>query len=69
MTEQRTVPLSSIAEIDGHNPRQRSDKEADRQLADSIARHGVIQPLVVTSDGNGSYRLIAGHRRYAAAAA
>jgi len=69
MTEQRSVPLSSITEVDGHNPRQRSDEEADRQLADSIARHGVIQPLVVTSDGNGCYRLVAGHRRFAAAAA
>ena len=69
MTEQRSVPLSSITEVDGHNPRQRRDEEADRQLADSIARHGVIQPLVVTSDGNGCYRLVAGHRRFAAAAA
>ncbi len=69
MTEQRSVPLSSIVEVDVHNPRQRSDEEADRQLADSIARHGVIQPLVVTSDGNGCYRLVAGHRRFAAAAA
>jgi len=35
------------------------------ELAASISRIGLINPLVVTPDGE-HYRLIAGHRRYAA---
>lgn len=39
------------------------------ELAASIRQHGILQPLVVTPDPNrdGEYRLLAGHRRLAAA--
>ena len=48
-------------------PRTHFEPEALRELADSIREHGVIQPLVVSRDGDGGYRLIAGERRLQAA--
>jgi ParB family chromosome partitioning protein len=44
-----------------------SEPEKLRELAESIREHGVIQPLVVSRDGDGGYRLVAGERRLQAA--
>ncbi|MCK9521177.1 MAG: ParB/RepB/Spo0J family partition protein [Dehalococcoidia bacterium] len=44
-------------------PRTHFEPERLRELADSIREHGVIQPLVVSRDEAGGYRLIAGERR------
>ncbi len=60
------VPLAQIHVVDGANPRRRFDEAALRELADSIAKHGMIQPLVVHPNSEG-YVLIAGERRYRAA--
>ncbi len=52
------------------NPEQpRTDFEPEklRELSDSIREHGIIQPLVVSRDEDGGYRLIAGERRLQAA--
>ena len=43
------------------------DKEALQQLADSIAAHGVIQPVAVRESAGGFYEIIAGERRWRAA--
>lgn len=48
-------------------PRTHFEPEKLRELADSIREHGIIQPLVVSRDGDGGYRLIAGERRLQAA--
>jgi ParB family chromosome partitioning protein len=53
-------------------PRQRFEPEALRELADSIAQHGILQPLIVTAlppsdSGLQEYQLIAGERRWQAA--
>ena len=48
-------------------PRQHFDDGALGELAASIKRHGILQPLVVTPAGDGTYRLIAGERRWRAA--
>ncbi len=48
-------------------PRKRFDDESIAELAESMKRHGVIQPLVVEDDGSGGYRIIAGERRWRAA--
>ncbi len=48
-------------------PRTHFDPEQLRELADSIKEHGIIQPLIVTRDPEGGYRLIAGERRLQAA--
>jgi ParB family chromosome partitioning protein len=46
-----------------YQPRKHFDEDALKELAASIKRHGVIQPLVVTPVGGGKYHLIAGERR------
>lgn len=47
-------------------PRQHFDQEALKQLASSLQKYGVIQPLVV-SPAKGGYTIIAGERRWRAA--
>lgn len=47
-------------------PRKTFDEEALSELADSIAQHGVIQPLLVRPVSDG-YQLVAGERRWRAA--
>jgi ParB family chromosome partitioning protein len=48
-------------------PRGRFSDDALGELAASIAQHGVLQPLLVSEWRPGSYRLIAGERRWRAA--
>lgn len=49
-------------------PRRHFDDAALKELAASIERHGVLQPLVVTpAKDKGSYILVAGERRWRAA--
>ena len=50
-----------------HQPRQHFDEAALRELSDSIKRHGIVQPLVVTPEKDGTYGLVAGERRWRAA--
>lgn len=47
-------------------PRKHFDEAALNELADSIALHGVIQPLLVRPISDGGYQLIAGERRWRA---
>ena len=49
-----------------HQPRHLFDDEKLENLAQSIKMHGIIQPLVVSKNGN-QYELIAGERRFQAA--
>ena len=49
-------------------PRTQFDQESIDQLAASIRRHGVLQPIVVSRSGDG-YELVAGHRRVLASRA
>ncbi|MCF8057431.1 MAG: ParB/RepB/Spo0J family partition protein [Desulfocapsa sp.] len=44
-------------------PRSHFDQESLQELAESISEKGVIQPLIVTPNVDGSYGLIAGERR------
>jgi ParB family chromosome partitioning protein len=50
-----------------YQPRREFDPDALRELADSIAAQGVIQPVVVRPVENDRYELIAGERRWRAA--
>ncbi len=47
-------------------PRRDFDPDSLRELADSIAAQGVVQPIVVRSIGQGRYEIIAGERRWRA---
>lgn len=47
-------------------PRKDFDEDALRELSDSIALHGVIQPLLVRPISDGGYQLVAGERRWRA---
>ena len=47
-------------------PRKNFDEDALQELADSIKKHGIIQPLVVQKKGE-YYEIIAGERRWRAA--
>lgn len=52
------------------NPRQPRDQfghEEMEELANSVREHGILQPLVVSDLGDGTYELIAGERRLRAA--
>lgn len=48
-------------------PRKEFSEEAMRELADSIAQHGVLQPLLVRPLLSGGYQIVAGERRWRAA--
>lgn len=48
-------------------PRHTFDEGALNELAQSITRYGVLQPLIVSPNEDGSYRIIAGERRWRAA--
>lgn len=61
-----TIPVSSIAP-NPRQPRSRIDADELAVLAESIATHGVIQPIVVRPGTTPeSYTLIAGERRWRA---
>ena len=56
-----------LIEPKADQPRQHFDNEALSQLADSIAIHGVLQPILVRpSSQAGFYQIIAGERRWRA---
>jgi len=60
------LPIHKV-EPNPNQPRQDFDPEELQSLADSIANHGVVQPLTVREVGNGYYQIIAGERRWRAA--
>lgn len=61
----QTLRLSEI-EPKADQPRKHFDEEALQQLADSIAQHGLIQPIIVRESAGGFYQIIAGERRWRA---
>lgn len=60
------LPISQVESCSGQ-PRKYFDEEALQELADSIAEHGIIQPLTVRKLSSGYYQIIAGERRWRAA--
>lgn len=60
-----TVNLNDI-EPNREQPRKDFDEDALSELAESIAEHGLIQPIVVKPETNGRYSIIAGERRWRA---
>ncbi len=67
-TEENGVLKLNINDIEPNReqPRKDFDDDAVSELADSIAQHGLIQPIVVTPLSNGRYSIVAGERRWRA---
>ncbi len=61
-----TVRVSEI-EPNLSQPRKDFDETALAELADSIAAHGVLQPLLIRPLAGGRYQIVAGERRWRAA--
>ncbi len=59
------LPLQRI-EPNPNQPRKRFDEVELQALADSIAQHGLLQPLAVRETSDGYYQIIAGERRWRA---
>jgi ParB family chromosome partitioning protein len=62
------LPVGQL-QANPHQPRRHFDETALAELAASIKRHGIVQPLVVTPVKDGKYTLVAGERRWRAAIA
>ena len=60
------LPISQV-ESNSAQPRKYFDQAALGELAESIAQHGIIQPLTVRKLASGYYQIIAGERRWRAA--
>ena len=66
--KENQVSLLKISLIDpkSDQPRKNFDKEALEDLAESILRNGLLQPILVREFGAGRYQIIAGERRFRA---
>jgi len=72
--EDVTAPDSALRELNvgrlranRFQPRSQFDAHGLEELAESIRAQGVLQPLVVTDDGEAGFTIIAGERRWRAA--
>lgn len=50
-----------------NQPRKNFDEDALKDLAASIKVHGIVQPIVLNKNADGTYMIIAGERRWRAA--
>jgi ParB family chromosome partitioning protein len=66
VSELRRIKLGEIT-ADPEQPRRYFDETALQELAASIKEHGILQPIVVTPK-SGGYMIVAGERRFRAAA-
>ncbi len=67
-TEESNVTEVMLSEIEPNRdqPRKDFDEKALSELADSIKKHGLLQPILVRSKPMGGYEIIAGERRWRA---
>lgn len=59
------VPVEDL-QPNPEQPRVALDKSVER-LSESLRKHGMMQPIVVTRDAQGQYQILAGERRWRAA--
>lgn len=60
------LPITKVEPSAGQ-PRKYFDELAITELAESIEKHGIIQPLTVRKQASGRYQIVAGERRWRAA--
>lgn len=67
-TDEKGVVTLRLSEIEPNRnqPRTSFDEDALSELADSIEKHGLIQPIVVRPTSSGVYQIVAGERRWRA---
>ena len=67
-TDEKGVVTLRLSEIEPNHsqPRTDFDEDALAELADSIEKHGLIQPIVVRPTSSGAYQIVAGERRWRA---
>lgn len=53
-------------ELGKYQPRKNFDEGKLKELANSIVNNGLVQPIIVNSNNDGKYQIIAGERRYRA---
>ena len=63
----RSLPLSRL-KPNPDQPRRSFPEESLPELASSLKTHGLIQPILVEEAGDGSFLIVAGERRFRAAA-
>ena len=61
-----TLPIAKV-EANASQPRKQFDPDALSDLAESIATHGILQPITVRRLPSGYYQIISGERRWRAA--
>ena len=68
-SENSGITMLPIAKVEANaaQPRKRFEPEALSDLADSIATHGILQPILVRRLQSGYYQIISGERRWRAA--
>lgn len=66
--EPGSISMIHVSDIEANpfNPRTHFEREALEELSQSIAVHGIIQPLTVRKVGQDKYQLISGERRFRA---
>ena len=58
----RQIPISELHAFEGH-PFRVVDDEEMKKVVDSVAKFGVLTPLIARPDPDGGYEIISGHRR------
>ena len=64
-SDSHTLPINQL-QPGAYQPRHHFDEEALQELAESIRRNGVLQPVLVRPLPSGRYEIIAGERRWRA---
>ncbi|GAC1392725.1 MAG: ParB/RepB/Spo0J family partition protein [Candidatus Saccharimonadales bacterium] len=69
LNENERIQLLSVSDIhpNSEQPRRHFDVHALQELAESIKRYGILQPIIVSPLSSGEYILVAGERRLRAA--
>ncbi len=64
----KSITVIPLADIEPNKNQPRKDFDADKltALSESIKEHGVVSPIIVVPTQNGTYKIVAGERRWRA---